>query len=157
MGENITELEYQSLSPSQKEAFIRKKLAQYSGDFSETRYKELEIRLLHPEVLTWEGSQNPSRLPPQEGKIIGLSPDISGGKRNRSKFIIVDFTSSTPVTGVSYAQFSMKAVEVNQRGEMIIDCSKLESLKSGIQAIFPHNTFVERVNFTPTLKHNPTS
>lgn len=62
------------------------------------------------------------------------------------------------MTGVSYAQFSMKAVEINQGGEMVIDCSKLESLKGSIQAIFPHNTFVERVNFTPTLKHkNPTS
>ncbi|OGE38422.1 hypothetical protein A3B45_02220 [Candidatus Daviesbacteria bacterium RIFCSPLOWO2_01_FULL_39_12] len=152
MGENVTGSEFQPLSLNKKEQFIRRKLAQFGTDTSERGWKELNVRLLHPEVLTWETSSTPSKLPPQQGKIIDVSPDISGGKRIRNKFVRVDFTSSTPITGISYAQFGLGAVEITTGGEIVIDCSRLESLHGGIQVIFPQNTFFEKTN-VPTLKH----
>lgn len=154
MGEGSKELEFQPWSARQKEDFIRRKLAQYKGEQTDTGYRELDIRLLHPEILTWEGLSGPSRLPPQHGMLADISPDIGlGGRRNRKKTIVVNFASTSNVTGVNMAQFGLGALEVTTGGEMVIDCSRLESPREEIQTAFPHpNTFIERSSF-PTHKN----
>lgn len=149
MGEGAKEVEFQPWSESQKEAFIRRRITQFSGNVSEDSWKELDIRLLHPEVLTWEGSSGPSRLPPQHGRIVDISPDIGPGGRRRKKSIVVNFSSTAHITGISTAKFGLGAVEITQGGEMVLDCSRLESPHGDAQAILP-NTFVDR---TPTLIH----
>lgn len=143
--EKVSESEFQQLSARQKEGLIRKKLAEFDTDTSDRGWKQLNVSFLHPEVLTWEGVYRPVRLPPQQGKIIDLSPDIAFGRRKRLKFIRVDLTGTTLVTGISYAQFGLGAVEIAKGGEIVIDCTKLDSPKGLAQAMFPQNTFVEKV------------
>ena len=60
MEENIAESEFQQLSQQKKETFIRKKLAEFHGDVSETAWKELNARLLHPEFLVRENTNQPT-------------------------------------------------------------------------------------------------
>jgi len=151
MGENAPELEFQPWSESQKEVFISGKLAQYKGGISETGYKELDIKLLHSERLVWERDYH-SNLPPYHGKIIGITPDVAGG-RKKLKFVSVDFAGSSNVTGITIAQFGLGAVEITVGGDIVIDCAKLERPKGAGQLMFPQNTFVERAVNQSTSRH----
>lgn len=152
MEENTTVPEFQPLKPSQKEKFIKGKLERFGRDTSETGWRELNIRLLHPEILTWDASRTPSRLPPQHGRIIGITSDISAG-RKKMKFVSVDLAGTADITGVSRAQFGLGAVEITVGGDIIIDCTRLEKPGSIAQLMFPQNTFPEKSLTQPTLKH----
>lgn len=137
------EAQFQQLKPSEKAKFIRVKLAEFGTDMTDRSLGELNVTFLHPEVLTWAGVK-PVRLPPQQGKIIDLSPDINHGRKNKLKFLRVDLTGTAYLTGISYAQFGLGAVEITNQGEIFIDCTKLDTPKGPGQAIFAQNTFIEK-------------
>lgn len=140
------QLELQELTPRQKVNFIRKKLEQFVPNDSERSEEELNADLIGASTLTWRAPDGkPSRLPPQRGKVIKpiYYKHVVDYKTTMPDGFLVDFTGSTPVTGVDFAVFGVNAFQVTTDGRLFIDCTKTESPKSGIQALLP-NWFVDK-------------
>lgn len=134
--------QFQELTNRQKVNLLRKNFkhvdpSQFSEKSLTTNKNVLWINLLYPGDAPWSEISK-RRIPPQRGQFSGFVKD----KEGKTSGVIVDFTATTHVTGVQYAQFPIPALEVSKDEEVFVDCRKLAAA-SGVQSILP-NFFVEK-------------
>ncbi|MBI2405775.1 hypothetical protein HYV21_01875 [Candidatus Microgenomates bacterium] len=125
----------QELSTIQKINFIRRKLEFIDPkDVSEASLGKnvVWINLLYPAEAPW-GEIGKKRIPPQKGKFNGFVNDRRTGKPHE---IIVDFTTTTAITGVQYALFPISSLDIGIDSEVYVDCRRLAAVQSEIPNIF---------------------
>lgn len=130
--------EFQKLPAAKKIQLIQGKLDQYGSPFSsEAGFKQLSVRLLHPELL-W-----PNFETSKVGKLISLTPDISYN-RKRFRGLVVQLFTKAPTDVPVNAWFGIGAVEITRDDQIVIDCSRVETAKGIAQAMLPHNAFFSK-------------
>ena len=146
----------QNLTFDQKLKFIRKRLDEVPEFDTADRRGGLWFRLLHPDELNWRSNiSGITALPPQEGKIRRLTVDrnLPHERRKRPIGIVLDFTRTAHLTGVSYAVFGLGALGVTEDDELVIDCLLLSKTPTTYLQYALPNFFAdkEEVNQTEPL------
>ena len=131
-------LQFKEFTLQQRLNFLRKRLERTDPD--DLSGGALWVNLLLPGEAPW-GEIGRRRIPPQKGRFVQFTYDKH---RSTPDGFILDFTSTTPVTGVSYARFPLTSLEIGTDDKFYIDCKRLVAA-SGIQAELP-NLFVEKIS-----------
>lgn len=138
--------ELRKLTARQKANFIYQKLEHNDPYQSQREWEQLEVDLINSGLLTWQVKERkPAKLPPQRGVVTKViyNRHVPNHKTTMPDGFLVDFTSTSQITGIDYAVFGPNAFEVTQDGRLIIDCTKAEIAKGGIQVQLP-NFFVDK-------------